>query len=276
MINLKGYLKPIPQQHGFQVAFSIPTPSAPIPMNPLILDSASPARRTPVIVALDFADEADTLAFVRRLSPDLCRLKIGKELFTATGRRLAEALINQGFPLFLDLKYHDIPNTVAAACRVAADMGVWMVDMHTSGGRRMMEAAAEAVANHRQRPLLIGVTILTSMEQADLNELGLNAPIADWASRWAALAQQSGLDGVVCSPHEAATLRQQRGSEFVLVTPGIRPNPGGNQDDQRRIMTPAQALEAGSSYLVMGRPITQAPDPAAVLAEINRLANPAD
>ena len=245
-------------------------------MNPLILDSAPPARRTPVIVALDFANEADTLAFVRRLSPDLCRLKIGKELFTATGRRLAEALINQGFQLFLDLKYHDIPNTVAAACRVAADMGVWMVDMHTAGGRRMMEAAAEAVANHRQRPLLIGVTILTSMEQADLNELGLTAPIADWASRWAALAQQSGLDGVVCSPHEAATLRQQRGSEFVLVTPGIRPNPGGNQDDQRRIMTPAQALEAGSSYLVMGRPITQAPDPAARLAEINRLANPAD
>ena len=245
-------------------------------MNPLILDSAPPARRTPVIVALDFANEADTLAFVRRLSPDLCRLKIGKELFTATGRRLAEALINQGFQLFLDLKYHDIPNTVAAACRVAADMGVWMVDMHTAGGRRMMEAAAEAVTNHRQRPLLIGVTILTSMEQADLNELGLTAPIADWASRWAALAQQSGLDGVVCSPHEAATLRRQRGSEFVLVTPGIRPNPGGNQDDQRRIMTPAQALEAGSSYLVMGRPITQAPDPAAMLAEINRLANPAD
>ena len=276
MLNFKGYLKPIPQQHGLQVAFSIPTPSAPIPMNPLILDSAAPARRTPVIVALDFANEADTLAFVRRLSPDLCRLKIGKELFTATGRRLAESLINQGFQLFLDLKYHDIPNTVAAACRVAADMGVWMVDMHTAGGRRMMEAAAEAVANHRQRPLLIGVTILTSMEQADLNELGLTAPIADWASRWAALAQQSGLDGVVCSPHEAATLRRQRGSEFVLVTPGIRPNPGGNQDDQRRIMTPAQALEAGSSYLVMGRPITQAPDPAAVLAEINRLANPAD
>ena len=132
------------------------------------------------------------------------------------------------------------------------------------------------MANHRQRPLLIGVTVLTSMEQADLNELGLTAPIADWVSRLAALAQQSGLDGVVCSPHEAATLRQQRGSEFVLVTPGIRPNPGGNQDDQRRIMTPAQALEAGSSYLVMGRPITQAPDPAAVLAEINRLANPAD
>ena len=245
-------------------------------MNPLITDYPLSTARTPVIVALDFANEHDTLAFVRRLSPELCQLKIGKELFTATGRSLVEKLIQQGFKLFLDLKYHDIPNTVAQACKVAADMGVWLVDMHASGGRRMMEAAANAVANYRQRPQLIGVTVLTSMEQADLNELGLNAPIADWASRWAALAQQSGLDGVVCSPHEAATLRQQRGSEFVLVTPGIRPNPGGNQDDQRRIMTPAQALEAGSSYLVMGRPITQAPDPAAVLAEINRLANPAD
>ena len=245
-------------------------------MNPLITDTVLSDSRKPVIVALDFADEASTIQFVRRLDPSLCRLKIGKELFTATGRRLAENLIHQGYQLFLDLKYHDIPNTVAKACKAAAEMGVWMVDMHASGGCRMMEAAAEAVANHRPRPLLIGVTILTSMEQADLNELGLTAPIADWASRWAALAQQSGLDGVVCSPHEAATLRQQRGSEFVLVTPGIRPNPGGNQDDQRRIMTPAQALEAGSSYLVMGRPITQAPDPAAVLAEINRLANPAD
>ena len=242
-------------------------------MNPLISDFQTQQQRTPVIVALDFANEKDTLGFVRNLDPSLCQIKIGKELFTATGRSLAESLIHQGFKLFLDLKYHDIPHTVAQACKVAADMGVWMVDMHASGGRRMMEAAAEAVVNHRQRPLLIGVTILTSMEQADLNELGLTAPIADWASRWAALAQQSGLDGVVCSPHEAATLRRQRGSEFVLVTPGIRSNPGGNQDDQRRIMTPAEALAAGSTYLVMGRPVTQAADPVAVLREVNRIAN---
>ena len=273
MINLKGYLKPIPQQHGFQVAFSIPIPSSPIPMNPLILDSAPPARRTPVIVALDFANEADTLSFVRRLSPDLCRLKIGKELFTATGRRLAEALINQGFQLFLDLKYHDIPNTVAAACRVAADMGVWMVDMHTSGGRRMMEAAAEAVAGYGTKPLLIGVTVLTSMEQSDLAEIGLNIAPEEQVIRLAKLAQSSGLDGVVCSAQEAAPLRRELGQDFVLVTPGIRLDVAGNNDDQRRIMTPAEALAAGSTYLVMGRPVTQAADPVAVLREVNRVAN---
>ncbi|MDO5059040.1 MAG: orotidine-5'-phosphate decarboxylase [Neisseria sp.] len=241
-------------------------------MNPLMSDF-SQAQRTPVIVALDFANEADTLNFVRRLSPDLCQLKIGKELFTATGRRLAETLINQGFKLFLDLKYHDIPNTVAQACRVAADMGVWMVDMHASGGRRMMEAAAEAVANHAQKPLLIGVTVLTSMEQQDLADIGLTAPVEELVVRWAGLAQNSGLDGVVCSAHEAAPLRAKLGSEFVLVTPGIRLDVAGNQDDQRRIMTPAEALAAGSSYLVMGRPVTQAADPVAVLREVNRVAN---
>lgn len=238
-------------------------------MNPLISDFTTQREQTPVIVALDFADEASTLAFVRRLDPTLCRLKIGKELFTATGRRLAENLINQGFDLFLDLKYHDIPNTVAHACKVAADMGVWMVDMHTSGGRRMMEAAANAVANHNHRPLLIGVTVLTSMQEADLAEIGLTAPISEIVEQWANLAQQSGLDGVVCSAHEAARLRQNHSEQFVLVTPGIRLNTTTNQDDQRRIMTPAEALAAGSSYLVMGRPITQADDPIAVLRQIN-------
>jgi len=133
-------------------------------MNPLITDSALSDSRKPVIVALDFADEASTIQFVRRLDPSLCRLKIGKELFTATGRRLAENLIHQGYQLFLDLKYHDIPNTVAKACKAAAEMGVWMVDMHASGGRRMMGAAAEAVANCPDKPLLIGVTVLTSSD----------------------------------------------------------------------------------------------------------------
>lgn len=242
-------------------------------MNPLIADFQTESARTPVIVALDFANEHDTLAFVRRLDPSLCRLKIGKELFTATGRSLAEKLINQGFKLFLDLKYHDIPNTVAHACKVAADMGVWMVDMHASGGRRMMEAAAEAVANHAQKPLLIGVTVLTSMEQGDLAEIGLNQPIEELVLRWAKLAQSSGLDGVVCSAREAAPLRRELGGEFVLVTPGIRLDTAGNGDDQRRIMTPAQALAAGSTYLVMGRPITQAADPVAVLREVNAAAN---
>ena len=242
-------------------------------MNPLVTDFVIPQQRTPVIVALDFANEADTLNFVRSLDPSLCQLKIGKELFTATGRHLAENLIQQGFKLFLDLKYHDIPNTVAQACKVAADMGVWMVDMHTLGGRRMMEAAANAVAQSNQKPLLIGVTVLTSMEQSDLAEIGLNAPVEEWVGRWANLAQQSGLDGVVCSAHEVALLRQRLGADFVLVTPGIRLDVAGNQDDQRRIMTPAQALAAGSSYLVMGRPITQAADPIAVLRAVNAAAN---
>lgn len=238
-------------------------------MNPLMTDYPLSTQRTPVIVALDFANEHDTLQFVRQLSPDLCQLKIGKELFTATGRQLVEKLVHQGFKLFLDLKYHDIPNTVAQACKVAADMGVWLVDMHASGGRRMMEAAANAVANQSHRPYLIGVTVLTSMEQADLAELGYTQSPEQLVSQWAALAQQSGLDGVVCSAHEAALLRQQRGDDFLLVTPGIRLDVAGNSDDQRRIMTPQQALSAGASYLVMGRPIVQAANPAAVLREIN-------
>ncbi|WP_107874407.1 orotidine-5'-phosphate decarboxylase [Neisseria weaveri] len=243
-------------------------------MNPLITDFQTPAQRTPVIVALDFANETDTLNFVRRLDPGLCQLKIGKELFTATGRSLAEKLINQGFKLFLDLKYHDIPNTVAQACKIASDMGVWMVDMHASGGRRMMEAAAEAVANHAQKPLLIGVTVLTSMEQNDLADIGFTQPVDELVVRWAKLAQHSGLDGVVCSAHEAAPLRRELGGEFVLVTPGIRLDIAGNNDDQRRIMTPQQALAAGSTYLVMGRPVTQAADPVAVLREVYNAANP--
>ncbi|HFC8536333.1 TPA: orotidine-5'-phosphate decarboxylase [Neisseria bacilliformis] len=242
-------------------------------MNPLIADPEYPAaRRTPVIVALDFADEKSTLEFVRRLSPDLCRLKIGKELFTATGRSLAEKLIHQGFELFLDLKYHDIPNTVAQACKAAAEMGVWMVDMHASGGRRMMEAAAEAVANCQNKPLLIGVTVLTSMTQEDLAETGVSAPVEEQVLRLAKLAQSSGLDGVVCSALEAAPLRREVGRDFVLVTPGIRLNTAANNDDQRRIMTPADALAAGSTYLVMGRPVTQAADPVAVLREVSETA----
>ena len=238
-------------------------------MNPLMTDYPLSTQPTPVIVALDFANEADTLAFVRRLSPELCQLKIGKELFTATGRALAEKLIHQGFKLFLDLKYHDIPNTVASACKVAAEMGVWLVDMHAAGGRRMMEAAAEAVANYAHRPQLIGVTVLTSMTAEDLREIGFNQQPETLVLQWAKLAQASGLDGVVCSAQEARLLRQHLGNEFLLVTPGIRLDTVNNRDDQRRIMTPLDALNAGASYLVMGRPITQADDPAAVLRGIN-------
>ena len=242
-------------------------------MNPLILPEHAAATPTPVIVALDFDNTEATLAFVRQLDPTQCQVKIGKELFTATGRSLAESLVNQGFKLFLDLKYHDIPNTVASACKVAADMGVWMVDMHSLGGRRMMEAAVAALAPLSHKPLLIGVTVLTSMEQADLAEIGLELPVAELVLRWAQLAQSSGLDGVVCSAQEASLLRQHLGADFVLVTPGIRPNVAANNDDQRRIMTPQAALAAGSSYLVMGRPITGASDPVALLRQINAEAN---
>lgn len=238
-------------------------------MNPLIIDTQNmTSHLSPVIVALDFADEKQTLQFVRRLSPELCQIKIGKELFTATGRHLVEQLVNQGFKVFLDLKYHDIPNTVASACKIAAQMGIWMVDMHAGGGQRMMEAAAEAVSQFQQRPYLIGVTVLTSMAQTDLAQTGVDRSIDEQVMHLARLSQQSGLDGVVCSAQEAVILRDQIGKEFLLVTPGIRLN-SKSEDDQRRIMTPKEALAAGSSYLVMGRPITQSADPVLLLQQIN-------
>ncbi len=238
-------------------------------MNPLIIDTQNmTSHLSPVIVALDFADEKQTLQFVRRLSPELCQIKIGKELFTATGRHLVEQLVNQGFKVFLDLKYHDIPNTVASACKIAAQMGIWMVDMHAGGGQRMMEAAAEAVSQFQQRPYLIGVTVLTSMTQTDLAQTGVDRSIDEQVMHLARLSQQSGLDGVVCSAQEAVILRDQIGKEFLLVTPGIRLN-SKSEDDQRRIMTPKEALAAGSSYLVMGRPITRSADPVLLLQQIN-------
>lgn len=239
------------------------------PMNPLIIDTQNmTSHLSPVIVALDFADEKQTLQFVRRLSPELCQIKIGKELFTATGRHLVEQLVNQGFKVFLDLKYHDIPNTVASACKIAAQMGIWMVDMHAGGGQRMMEAAAEAVSQFQQRPYLIGVTVLTSMTQTDLAQTGVDRSIDEQVMLLAKLSQQSGLDGVVCSAQEAVILRDQLGKEFLLVTPGIRLN-SKSEDDQRRIMTPKDALAAGSSYLVMGRPIIRSADPVLLLQQIN-------
>ena len=238
-------------------------------MNPLIIDTQNMTNHlSPVIVALDFADEKQTLQFVRQLSPELCQIKIGKELFTATGRHLVEQLVNQGFKVFLDLKYHDIPNTVASACKIAAQMGVWMVDMHASGGQRMMEAAAEAVSQFQQRPYIIGVTVLTSLTQTDLAQTGVDRSIDEQVMHLARLSQQSGLDGVVCSAQEAVILRDQLGKEFLLVTPGIRLN-SKSEDDQRRIMTPKDALAAGSSYLVMGRPITRSADPVLLLQQIN-------
>ena len=222
-----------------------------------------------IIVALDYPEAAPALELVARLEPSLCRLKVGKELFTATGPRLLEQLMRSGFDVFLDLKFHDIPNTTAQACKAAASLGVWMVNVHALGGRKMMEAAREAVAHAVRPPKLIAVTVLTSMAQEDLAELGVAATPAELVLRLATLARDSGMDGVVCSAQEAALLRKHCGSEFCLVTPGIRPAEA-SADDQSRIMTPRAALEAGASYLVIGRPITRAADPMLALQEISK------
>jgi orotidine-5'-phosphate decarboxylase len=223
---------------------------------------------TSLIVALDVPSEAAALALASRLNPAQCRVKVGNELFTAAGPRLLEQLQGRGFEVFLDLKYHDIPNTVAAACRAAAALGVWMLNVHTLGGSAMLRAAREAVGGSAQRPLLIGVTVLTSMDAEALHEVGLAAPPARAVARLAALAAACGLDGVVCSAQEAAGLRQRMPAQFRLVTPGIRPA-GSAQNDQERISTPSQAAAAGADFLVIGRPVTQATDPAAALAAIH-------
>ena len=222
---------------------------------------------TKIIVALDYADAASAMALVERLDPALCRVKVGKELFTAAGPELVRALAARGFEVFLDLKFHDIPNTVAAACRAAAGLGVWMLNVHASGGRRMLSAAHEALADLPQRPLLIAVTVLTSMSAEDLNETGVAGSPADQVLRLARLTQACRLDGVVCSAQEAALLRAELGVGFRLVTPGIRPA-GAEAGDQRRVLTPAEALRAGATDLVIGRPITGAADPLAALRQI--------
>ena len=220
-----------------------------------------------IIVALDYSDAQSALDLVARLEPALCRLKVGKELFVTAGPQLLEKFMQRGFEIFLDLKFHDIPNTTAQACKAAAALGVWMVNVHALGGRKMMEAAREAVANTAHRPKLVAVTVLTSMAQQDLSELGIAATPAELVLRLAKLAYASGLDGVVCSAQEAAMLRQHTGKEFCLVTPGIRPA-DSDANDQSRIMTPRAALENGASYLVIGRPITQAVDPLRALQNI--------
>jgi orotidine-5'-phosphate decarboxylase len=222
-----------------------------------------------VIVALDFADAGAALDLARRLDPVQCRVKVGKELFTAAGPALVEQLVARGFSVFLDLKFHDIPNTVASACRTAAKLGVWMLNVHAFGGTAMMEAAREAVPAGPAAPRLIAVTLLTSMSQADLTNIGVLGAPEDVVLRLAALAQTCGLDGVVCSAREAPALRERCGAAFMLVTPGIRPA-GAAADDQQRIATPAGAIAGGASYLVVGRPITRAPDPLATLERINQ------
>ena len=220
-----------------------------------------------IIVALDYPQAQPALDLVARLEPALCRLKIGKELFTAAGPQMVEQCMKRGFEVFLDLKFHDIPNTVAQACKAAASLGVWMVNVHALGGRKMMEAARDAIAGSSLPPKLIAVTVLTSMSKDDLGEIGFTATPAQMVLRLATLARDSGLDGVVCSAQEAALLRQHCGNKFCLVTPGIRPADAA-ADDQSRIMTPTAALQNGASYLVIGRPITRAADPLLALKNI--------
>ncbi len=220
-----------------------------------------------VIVALDYPAAEPAMELVSGLDPSLCRLKVGKEMFTRFGPAFVERLAGMGFDIFLDLKFHDIPNTVAAACDAAADLGVWMVNVHASGGRRMMEAARERLEQRQQRPLLIGVTILTSLEQADIEEVGYQGEPAENVLRLARLTDAAGLDGIVCSPREAAEVRPQVRDDFLLVTPGVRPK-SSETGDQKRVMTPAEALANGSDYLVIGRPITGAADPLQSLRDI--------
>lgn len=223
--------------------------------------------QTPIIVALDFPSRDAALALAERLDPKLCRVKVGKELFTRSGPAVVETLQAKGFEVFLDLKFHDIPNTTAMAVKAAAELGVWMVNVHCSGGLRMMAACREELDKLTGRkPLLIGVTVLTSMEQDDLAGIGLDIAPQEQVLRLAGLAAQAGMDGLVCSAQEAPALKAAQPA-LQLVTPGIRPA-GSAADDQRRILTPAKALAAGSDYLVIGRPISQAADPAQALAAI--------
>ena len=221
-----------------------------------------------VIVALDFADAKSAIELVDRLQPSACKLKVGKELFTAEGPTFVAALVQRGFDVFLDLKFHDIPNTVAQACKAAARLGVWMMNVHALGGRAMMSAAREAIDAMPRRPYLIAVTVLTSMAEADLKEIGIGVGPLPEAMKLAALAGECGLDGVVCSAHEAAAIRDIVGVRFLRVTPGIR-LPEDSAGDQKRVMTPRLAVDAGASYLVIGRSVTRAADPLAVLARIN-------
>ncbi|WP_159564274.1 orotidine-5'-phosphate decarboxylase [Budvicia diplopodorum] len=223
---------------------------------------------SPIIVALDYDNQRSALALADQIEPKDCRLKIGKEMFSLCGPELVRELHNRGFDVFLDLKFHDIPNTVAKSVAAAAELGVWMVDVHASGGARMLEAAKTALLPYgTDAPKLIAVTVLTSMDESDLRGIGINASLQEHAERLARLSKDNGLDGVVCSAHEAGHLKSQFGASFQLVTPGIRPV-GSDLGDQRRVMTPPQAQAAGVDYMVIGRPITQAADPAQALRDI--------
>lgn len=220
-----------------------------------------------IIVALDFQNAKSAINFSRQLNPQMCRLKVGKELFTAAGPQLVEALQQQNFDVFLDLKFHDIPNTTAKACQAASNLGVWMVNVHASGGLEMMQAAREAVDKSTNKPLLIAVTVLTSMSELALQKIGIQTPLQQHVLNLATLTKEAGLDGVVCSAQEATLLKENLGQDFCLVTPGIRPK-NAAKDDQTRIVTPEDALKLGAHYLVIGRPITQAESPLKALEDI--------
>lgn len=222
-----------------------------------------------VVVALDFDNKADAFAFVDKIQPSDCRLKVGKEMFTYFGPEFVKELVDRDFDVFLDLKFHDIPNTVAKAVKAAAELGVWMVNVHATGGLKMMEKAKEILVPYGDKaPLLIAVTVLTSMDENDLAGIGIEKTPAEHVNSLATLAQNAGLDGVVCSALEAKSLKDTFGDDFKLITPGIRPA-GSNVDDQQRIMTPQQAIDVGVDYLVIGRPITKSDNPDRVLQEIN-------
>ncbi len=221
-----------------------------------------------VIVALDYNSADEALSFSSKVSPSDCRLKIGNELFTTAGPSLVRELCDKGFGIFLDLKFHDIPNTVAKACEAAAKLGVWLVNVHASGGELMMRKAAETLLKYDHRPKLIAVTVLTSMDRKQLSGIGLDLEPCEQVRRLARLACDSGLDGVVSSAREVSMIKEICGRDFLCVTPGIRPQ-SANLDDQKRVMTPAEAVRAGSDYLVIGRPVTKAEDPVKALEIIN-------
>ncbi len=222
-----------------------------------------------IIVALDYDNEEDAWLFINKVSPNLCRLKIGKELFCSTGKSFVQKVVAKGFDVFLDLKFYDIPNTVASVMRVVADMGVWMVNVHASGGEKMMIEALNALNEADNRPLLIAVTVLTSMDDSDLVRAGIKVNTTAQVMNLAKMVNRCNLDGVVCSANEVVFLKEQFGSDFLAVTPGIRPE-GDCIDDQKRIMTPKKAITCGSDYLVIGRPITLAENPVEKLNSINQ------
>jgi orotidine-5'-phosphate decarboxylase len=222
-----------------------------------------------IIIALDYHSASQALNMVAQLDPTKCKLKVGKQLFTATGPAFIESIQKLGFNVFLDLKFHDIPNTVSKALSVAADLGVWMVNVHASGGVNMLEAAANSLSHYKDRPLLTAVTVLTSLSSMDLRSLGIERSIDDHVLSLAQLSKSCGLDGVVCSAQEAHLIRQSLGDNFCIVTPGIRPS-NASSDDQTRVVTPEHAVQLGSDYLVIGRPITAHDNPMSALNEINK------